>query len=97
MWNDTKYDNMLKVINWVKSVRIEPKAGHYGNCFAIVPKLQITYPPEWQREKGFAIEVGWGCWGAGLRFYNEGCMWIKDGCIHSNTPKCGYACSGFEV
>lgn len=90
----------MKATSWIKQIRVEPKAGHYGNCFAIFPKLQITYSPEWQPEKGFAIEVGWGCWGAGLRFYkkrSEKCMWIKDGCIHSNTEQCGYGCSGFEA
>ena len=52
----------------VSSLKLQFRAGAYGNCFTITPCLQITYS-EYYRSKGFAIEMTWGKWGVGVRFY----------------------------
>ena len=54
----------------MKSIKVQFKAGAYVNCFKITPCLQLTYSGN-GLETGFAIELTWGKWGIGWRFYNE--------------------------
>ena len=49
--------------------KVQFKAGIYHDCFEILPSIQIVYNGNgWT---GFSIELGWGKWGIGWRFYEK--------------------------
>ncbi len=52
-------------------LKIKFKVGSFVNCFKITPCIQITYPPIWNNNLGIGIELTWGKWGIGWRFYIE--------------------------
>lgn len=57
---------------FIKSIKVQFKATAYMNCFKITPTIQITYLGyNIQYHTGFTIELTWGKWGIGLRFYNK--------------------------
>ncbi len=51
-------------------MKVQFRTGKYG-WFVIMPTILITYskysPFSWKT--GFAIEIAWGKWGIGFRFY----------------------------
>ena len=51
-----------------KKWKIKLKAGSLSNTFKITPCLQITYS-QFNLETGFGIELSWGRWEVGCRFY----------------------------
>ena len=52
----------------IKNIKVEFKVGSFLNGFKITPCLQITYSA-YGFDDGFAIELAWGKWGIGWRFY----------------------------
>lgn len=52
----------------LSKIKVQFRVGTYTNCFSITPALRVTYSA-YKREAGFAIELAWGKWGIGWRFY----------------------------
>lgn len=56
----------------MKNIKIQFKMGAYIGGFRITPCIQITYSDlGYTSEFGFAIEITWGKWGIGCRFYRD--------------------------
>jgi len=67
-----RYNNIQLKLNEMKKWKTQFRAGAYADTlrgiFKITPCLQITYS-EYGYATGFAIELTWGKWGVGCRFY----------------------------